>query len=98
MRKVGEEKLGIKEAASDIYLDYRGMGIYAFYSFLRFVILRKKGISSKKRKLLLTKLKKYDSIGEWKLTKEGFIRIAQVLGGQKTFERYVDYQKKHKMV
>ncbi len=81
-----------------VYVDYRAAGTYALSSFVKFVIRRRKGIDSKRRKLLLTKFKKYDIIIDPDRRREGLLKIARALGGQKSFEEYMEYVTRHKII
>lgn len=79
------------------YANYYNIGTFSLLKFCEFVIKRRKGIDSKRRKTLLTKLKKYSKM-EHDYRRKRFMEMAGVLGGQKTFNSYMEYRKKHKML
>ena len=80
------------------YIPYEAGGTHAISYFVGFYIKRKKGIGKKRRKFLLTKFKKYDSIMEPDSRRRGMLRIARAIGGQKAFEEFMRYRSKHKEV
>ena len=83
------------------YVNYESIGTFALFKFVEFVIEKKKGLSKKERKLLFTRIDKYDILKTERgpeYIRKGLLRMAKALGGQKTFERYVKYRKKHKMI